>query len=76
MNKPATLSLEELKRINDAMPSEAKYGEVFREIAKRQRDDTLKQFIKWGDEVCMEHGMKKRRRCDKCWSSLQKEIEG
>lgn len=35
----------------------------------------LLKVVKWGDEVCMEHGMRKRRRCDKCWQSfLQKNL--
>jgi len=37
------------------------------------RKECDKEWVKWGDEVCMEHGMKKRRRCDKCWQARKEE---
>jgi len=55
-------------------------GEVYRTI-QRDHDaiNWLRWFVEWGDEICMEHGMKKRRRCDKCWQELEDklaELEG
>ena len=33
----------------------------------------IRKVVEWADEVCMEHGMRKKRKCDKCWQAQQKE---
>ena len=33
-----------------------------------------KKLFEWGETVCMEHGMRKRRHCDKCWQQLKKDV--
>ena len=38
------LSKEEMRAINDAMPSDAKYGDVFKAIAIAQGDLTMSQL--------------------------------
>jgi hypothetical protein len=84
MNKPhilsdkALLTKEELTAINDAMPSEAKYGEVFVAIRTAQHRKTLERVIKWGNQTCVEHEVKGilRRECPQCWADLSKEVEG
>lgn len=53
------------------------YGvnEASRDIAKAQAENILK----WGNEICLEHGHKRgyaRHECLKCWQALRKEIEG
>jgi len=56
------LTKEEMKAINDNVPSNAKYGDVFGEIAKAQRDltaeivraETLKEV---GEVIEKEHGI-------------------
>ena len=40
------MSPEELKAINDAMPSEAKYGEVFKVIAEKQAEISFKAGVR------------------------------
>ena len=42
VKKEALLTEEEMKAINDGMPSSAKYGDVFKAIAQAQVDNTLK----------------------------------
>lgn len=52
--KDTVMGKEELVKLNDAMPSEAKYGDVFRSIAERQAEITskaVKQEI--GEAICI-----------------------
>ena len=46
--KETVMSDEQLKRINDAMPSDAKYGEVFKAIAEAQANLTWDIAVKEG----------------------------
>ncbi len=41
--------------------------------ALRIQEATLREVVEWADKVCMEHGMRKHRRCDKCWQAKLKE---
>ena len=33
----------------------------------------IREVVEWGEIICMEHGMRKHRKCDKCWHSQLKE---
>ncbi len=33
----------------------------------------IREVVEWGETVCMEHGMRKHRKCDKCWQAKPKE---
>ena len=48
MYKDTVMSKEELKKINDAMPSTAKYGEVFKAIANKQAEISFPKGEKQG----------------------------
>lgn len=44
-NKPPVLTKKELQVINNSMPPEAKYGDVFEKIAKAQRDAGVRFYL-------------------------------
>jgi len=41
--------------------------------ARRMCQARVERIFTYGKEVCMEHGMRKRRKCDKCWQALEKQ---
>lgn len=55
-----------------------KYWDEIDLVRKAQADISFKagqeEVMKWGDVVCMEHGMRKQRRCDTCWQAKLKEL--
>ena len=82
--RDTVLSPEELKAINNSMPSTAKYGEVFEVIADKQAETTwrraIKEVIQWLYSPCphtegTEEGHVHAESCLKCWQEKGKEWE-
>ena len=48
-----------------------KLSELDKESYLNDADEVLAYFDSWGEGFCHEHGIKKRRRCDKCWKTLK-----
>ena len=75
MTDTRLLTDEKMKAINDNMPSDAKYGDVFKAIAKAQ----LTKILEWGDEDCLDHFVygqeRKRSNCEECWQELQEDAK-
>jgi len=48
-------------------------GEIFFNAGEKQGiSKGIKEVMEWGETICMEHGMRKRRKCDKCWQAYKK----
>ncbi len=65
------LTDEQLHELSMKLPEGSNY---VKEWIQAQVDQDLKNFVKWGDEMCLEHHhlMTYRRECIYCWAELRK----
>ena len=74
------LSKDQMREINDAQPSDAKYGDVFIALARKVEDERDKEWIKWSKEHCPHAGppgddpTQEKMYCVACWRDRQEEV--
>ena len=82
MIKTKILSDEEIDNLFDDEPIGSNIDELVKDafhrirlVAQAQNDYTIRQFVEWGNQHCIEHPTRMNnvlhRTCNECWQSLQ-----